>query len=112
MWTGLPHPKPTLLTDMGTGLLLANAGPVGVLAEKAGSSHLGLGLEVSGAEVGGVWGPWQGACHPLPQTTVLFSSSHLFAVLSPFSVASALEEPTAEQLLRGEGKPLLRPHTL
>ena len=62
---------------------------------------------MSGAGVGGVWGPWWGACHPPPQPTVLFSSSRLFAVPSPLSVASALEGPTAERLLKGEGQPLL-----
>ena len=62
---------------------------------------------MSGAGVGGVWGPWWGACHTPPQPTVLFSSSRLFAVPSPLSVASALEGPTAERLQKGEGQPLL-----
>ena len=71
MWTGLPHPKPTLLTDMGTALFLANAGLVGALAEKVGSSHVwARGWRCLGSLAGGL--P-PSAAIPCP-----------FLVLSPF----------------------------
>lgn len=112
-----PAPQARLADGHGYSPSLSKCWASGGSGREGGLWQRRRACHMSGAGVGGVWGPWWGACHPLPQATVLFSSSRLFAVPSPFSVASALEGPTAERLLKGEGQPLLlggapRPHTL